>query len=654
MASPTAARRSRPRSTPLARPRDRDDATRRARRKQRRDARGGSRGVAGRLLSQREHPRRLVVREVVAIAVVRAAQRGERAQLQGDGGGGARQLGRLPPAPRAGAHGVRRQQLRRGGGGGGRGGAETVRGRRRRHAGDGVSLPRVQRQLWRAAAALPCAREGGGRAAAAQSPPLQHARACHRRRRVRGAAKPARDAGDGGGVAADRAGVRCEPAVAQLRRRRLRVPAADGGGELSCAARRCGRRRPPPSTTTLWRKRSAPPTPPRSEGRASAKGKIVFYWSQMRPCVMAPSGGSATRTRRRCGRSGTSARRRASTATSPIAQPAPRAAADRDEALQDAPARRFLHLQRPTAAHDGRRRDVPFILGRVGRPDRLWPRIGRRLDQPLSVPEPRALGGEEGARPHQHEPQAEGVAAAVLQRVEDAAGALALQLRIGAVASAPLRDCLARQFSLLPGSPAAEEARLARPPPSAKRSSTTGGRGGGSRWGGSAVSTSISSLAGCAACSSCTLAAPPARASLIGSRGRSASASTRTPRINGNWGPDARIPGHQHIANSGAAGGVTPRHSCEYAEAEIRRPGGASVFGHETPALAPLRCATAAIWLVLRQPVERLLSRLYKPREKRCAHGPAAYRRRYCGESVLPHRPICSAPSRRTSPARIR
>ena len=77
---------------------------------------------------------------------------------------------------------------------------------------------------------------------------------------------------------------------------------------------------------------------------------------------------------------------------------------------------------------------------------------------------------------------------------------------------------------------------------------------------------------------------------------------------------------------------MTPRHSCGYAEAEIRRPGGSNVFGHETPR-SPLRCATAAIWLVLRQPVERLLSRLL--REKRCAHGPAAYRRRYCGESVL-------------------
>ena len=84
---------------------------------------------------------------------------------------------------------------------------------------------------------------------------------------------------------------------------------------------------------------------------------------------------------------------------------------------------------------------------------------------------------------------------------------------------------------------------------------------------------------------------------------------------------------------------MTPRHSCEYAEAEIRRPGGSNVFGHETPALAPLRCATAAIWLVLRQPVERLLSRLYKPREKRCAQArrvPAAVLRR----ERAPHRPI--------------
>ena len=53
-------------------------------------------------------------------------------------------------------------------------------------------------------------------------------------------------------------------------------------------------------------------------------------------------------------------------------------------------ARRFLHAngRLPTTMVADEMR--PFLLGRVGRPDRLRPRVGRRVDQPLSVPEPRA------------------------------------------------------------------------------------------------------------------------------------------------------------------------------------------------------------------------------------------------------------------------
>ena len=381
---------------------------------------GDGAGVAGRLLSQREPrvvsscarlwpSRSSAPLSVVSVLFLANAENGGPRLLQ---------LGRLPPAPRPGAHGVRRQQLRRGGGGGGGGGAETVRGRRRRHAGDGVPLPRVQRQLWRAAAALPCAREGSGGAAAAQSPPLQHARACYRRRRVRGAAKPARDAGDGGDVAADRAGVRREPAVAQLRRRRLRVPAADGGGEQLHAPRAAvagGVLRPAPplcggSDPRRRRHRARRAGLPQRQDRLLLVADAAVR--HVRGPAAAPleqDGSSAARARVPGVVPGRHALHQ-------LRQPAPRAAADRDEALQRRSGAALPSRQRPAAAYDGRRRDVPFLLGRVGRPDRLRPRVGRRVDQPLSVPEPRTLGGEEGARPHQHEPQAEGVAAAVLQR----------------------------------------------------------------------------------------------------------------------------------------------------------------------------------------------------------------------------------------------
>ena len=47
--------------------------------------------------------------------------------------------------------------------------------------------------------------------------------------------------------------------------------------------------------------------------------------------------------------------------------------------------------------------------------------------------------------------------------VEDASGAIAIQLRIRAVQSAPLRTCLARKFLSAPGSAAAEETRYLQP-----------------------------------------------------------------------------------------------------------------------------------------------------------------------------------------------
>ena len=39
------------------------------------------------------------------------------------------------------------------------------------------------------------------------------------------------------------------------------------------------------------------------------------------------------------------------------------------------------------------------------------------------------------------------------------------------------------------------------------------------------------------------------------------------------------------------------------------------MFGFETPAMAPLACKNAVIWLAMRDPIERIISRLYKPKK---------------------------------------
>ena len=372
-------------------------------------------------------------------------------------------------------------------------------------------------------------------------------------------------------------------------------------------------------------------------GPGFRKGKIVFYWSQMRPCVM-----SAVRRQRHSNKTEVrplghecQASCLGGTHFTNCANLRHARLPTATKLFSDAPARRFLHANGrlpPTMVAD---QMCHSFSGASGDPiasglasGGVW--INHYQFQSLEHWEAKKARGRTNMNRKR-----KGSPPPYFNAVEDAAGALALQLRIGAVASAPLRDCLARQFSLLPGSPAAEEARLARPPPSANAIEHDR-----RAWRRIALGRKRS----------VNQYQQPRRLRGVlflhfsGSAGSSLfDWLTRTlglrkhpnASINGNWGPDARIPGHQHIANGGAAGGVTPRHSCGYAEAEIRRPGGSNVFGHETPALAPLRCATAAIWLVLRQPVERLLSRLYKPREKRCAHGPAAYRRRYCGESML-------------------
>ena len=59
-------------------------------------------------------------------------------------------------------------------------------------------------------------------------------------------------------------------------------------------------------------------------------------------------------------------------------------------------------------------------------------------------------------------------------------------------------------------------------------------------------------------------------------------------------------------------GSPIERQTCERVDADIALKKG-SLYGHETPVLAPLACQRAAVWVLMREPIERLLSRLYKP-----------------------------------------
>ena len=192
-------------------------------------------------------------------------------------------------------------------------------------------------------------------------------------------------------------------------------------------------------------------------------------------------------------------------------------------------------------------------------------------------------------------PGRRGLPPAYFNEIEDAGGALALQLRIRSVRSAPLRACLEREFSMQPGSAAAEQAYPSQPPRSSNvaaeheiRSLRTAALGDKRavlflHFSGAAGSSLLSWLTHSLGLSKHNASSP-----------------------NANWGPDSRLSGHLQIINA------NDRHSCEYLDAEIER-GVASLFGHETPVLAPLRCKHAAIWVVMREPVDRFLSRMFKP-----------------------------------------
>ena len=59
---------------------------------------------------------------------------------------------------------------------------------------------------------------------------------------------------------------------------------------------------------------------------------------------------------------------------------------------------------------------------------------------------------------------------------------------------------------------------------------------------------------------------------------------------------------------------LSRRHDCQEIDAAIAR-GDGNMFGFETPAMAPLACKNAVIWLAMRDPIERIISRLYKPKK---------------------------------------
>ena len=260
--------------------------------------------------------------------------------------------------------------------------------------------------------------------------------------------------------------------------------------------------------------------------------KIVFYWSQMRPCVM-----SDVRRRRHSNKTEVSAARArvpgsclGGTHFTNCANLRHARLPTATKLFSDAPARRFLHANGrlpPTMVADemchsfsGASGD-PIASGLAS--GGVW--INHYQFQSLEHWEAKKARGRTSMNRKR-----KGSPPPYFNAVEDAAGALALQR---ASARWPRRRCATAWRAILAAARLARRrgadsrcaAALCHP-----RSSTTGGRGGGALGVGA---TSISSLAGCAACSS---------SKLYGSAGSSlfdwltrtpASASTRTHRSMG-------------------------------------------------------------------------------------------------------------------------
>ena len=320
------------------------------------------------------------------------------------------------------------------------------------------------------------------------------------------------------------------------------------------------------------------------------KGKVLLTWSMMRPCYRRNNPlGNAHMCDGSC----------RSFDSDYINCAASRRAKISDAQDPFKSASKYLkHLQRTTAAAVAPSQCFSFS-GETGDPmagglaaGGVW--INHYEFQSLDHWEKKKRRGRTNLNPGRR-----GLPPAYFNEIEDAGGALALQLRIRSVRSAPLRACLEREFSMQPGSAAAEQAYPSQPPRSSNvaaeheiRSLRTAALGDKR----AVLFLHFSGAAGSSLVSWLTQS--------LGLSKHNASS------INANWGPDSRIPGHLQIFNA------SDRHSCEYLDAEIER-GVASLFGHETPVLAPLRCKHAAIWVVMREPVDRFLSRMFKSRNTR-------------------------------------
>ena len=201
-------------------------------------------------------------------------------------------------------------------------------------------------------------------------------------------------------------------------------------------------------------------------------------------------------------------------------------------------------------------------------------------------------------RTNRHSPRT-GQPPAFYSATEDFEGALSVLRRLKAVRNASLQACLNEVFALPEDSPVAEEARLQGLTSSQHgpdldpfvAPKALGGKEGlllvhFSGAGGSSVVQWAQSKLG---------------------RVRHARSSD-----NANWGPQSRNDGWVSLVKAAPNVGTLERQTCERIDADIANHKG-SLYGHETPVLAPLACKRAAVWVLMREPIERLLSRLYKP-----------------------------------------
>ena len=373
-------------------------------------------------------------------------------------------------------------------------------------------------------------------------------------------------------------------------------------GELSFARRAPPwRGRPPPNHRLCGG--SDPRRRRHRARRVGLQGKIVFYWSQMRAVRHVRGAVRPRSTRcRKFGRSG----------TTPGVVPGPRGREPLPN-LRRARLRRLMKLfsdARRGASARQRPADARWSPTRCAIPSRA-----RSGDPIASGARPTACGSPLSVRACEHSRRRRRaadvevrlnrkrllVAAAVLSKVEDAAGALALQLRHRRGGLGAAADWRRRRSRCCPARPPPRrrDSRGRRPLPT--RSPCTRRAWRIWRWGGASPCrrTSISrpSPAASALLRSVALREDRASLTVLERDRRSGSASTcGTASINGNWGPDARID-RDHSAHC-------PRRRGRRRDAAPRQhdaAGRAPQDGRASPATssatrlraAPLRCATA-------------------------------------------------------------